>query len=111
VSLLVPALLSQRQNQPDDVRVLGPLGRGGSAQSFTAKARNRCIATDPGPRIISGLETLMAIPLHVIVMVVTDDRVLIEYRRWEMENRAIGDMSLFAGEHQGGILFAEHMKC
>lgn len=89
MSLLAPAPLSQRQNQTDDVRVLGPLGRSDSTQSSTTKASNGCIAIEPGPRIISGLETLMAIPLHVIVMVVTDDRVLVAYRRREIENRAI----------------------
>ena len=66
--------------------VLGPLSGSDISKSSAAKTSHGRIATVP--EIVSGLDVLKTIPFYIVVVEVADDRVLVEYRRWEVKDPA-----------------------
>ena len=66
--------------------VLGPLSGSDISKSSTAKTSYGRMATVP--EIVSRLGALKTILFNVVVVEVTDDRVLVEYRRWEVKDPA-----------------------
>ena len=111
VPLLAPALLSQRENQTDKVRIFIPLLRSGILKTSTAEASHRRIATDPGPRIVFGLDALQAIPFYIVVVEVPDDRVLVKDGWRRLRDPSGSGVNLLAVVHEDCLLFAEHRGC